>query len=420
MDVMTSITASYAHGFLCGHLVTAQTPESLLATDAGWVSKAVDDSAYRNSCRFYYESFVDSILPRKQLPASKGQQIAHLVSEVGKKCSVTLASGDFSFDFERIHLYFLPLGIVLFALEIDASGADLNGWTEAFGRLREVNGYDRLQAPEYLATLQPLLALCTTPEHKGNYTDLTDTGNKLKLFQLFEVKDSSDSLLYELGALAPIGCVDNSEDRNSPDPAYLQSLLTEHKIAVFRNWRALALFDTMTMLSTKLTAVDSWTWRESYFRMIYIHVLYQKTLLFYFNRRFRSEGVNIEELMYDIRELEHYYNFSNISYNFLPQTLYEAIDRGMGMERERKALHQHIEQVEQMRNQVSERKLNRVIVLLTFLTLASTLYDGTSLLTEAGGIETGSCWYRAIAVGLALIAFSLILYIMYHNRHRKV
>ena len=118
--------------------------------------------------------------------------------------------------------------------------------------------------------------------------------------------------------------------------------------------------------------------------------------------------------------LPYYYSFSNISYNFLPQTLYEAIDRGMGMERERKALHQHVEQVEQMRNQVSERKLNRVIVLLTFLTLASTLYDGTSLLTEAGGIEAGSCWYRAIAVGLTLVALGLILYIIYHNRHRKV
>ncbi len=82
MDVMTSITASYAHGFLCGHLVTAQTPESLLATDAGWVSKAVDDIAYRNSCRFYYESFVDSILRRSQRPASSGQLFAHFVAEV--------------------------------------------------------------------------------------------------------------------------------------------------------------------------------------------------------------------------------------------------------------------------------------------------------------------------------------------------
>lgn len=413
-----SRAAAYAHSFLCGHLV-ANHP--LFATDPlfrDWQSQAVSEKSYKVSCLYYYESFVDSILPRESPSGQKQPTLGHYVKEVNAACTIELSSGSYTFRFERIHLFLFPLNIILFAIEIDESGADLNNLTEAHGRLRDVNRYAEMKAQGYLKALQPLLDLCGA--EKQDYTCLTDTGNKLKIFQTIECEQVTDELLYEVGTLSKIGCVSDLSDRNTPSEEYKNHVLTTYKVSIYHNWSALALFDTMTLLARQLSESDRWTWSMSYFRMIYVHLLYQKTLLFYFNRRFRMADTDTEELLYDIREQEHYYGFSNISYNFLPQTLYEAIDRGMGMEIERKALHGHIEQVGQIRRQVSERKLNRIILLLTFLTLTSTLYDGTSLLTEMLGIDAGTCAYVRVALLLILCAALAVVAVWVLNRFKKV
>ena len=58
-----------------------------------------------------------------------------------------------------------------------------------------------------------------------------------------------------------------------------------------------------------------------------------------------------------MKEQEHWYAFSNISYNFLPQLIYRAIDTGLDIATEREQLHRHLEQEAERLEKNSERRL---------------------------------------------------------------
>ena len=133
-----------------------------------------------------------------------------------------------------------------------------------------------------------------------------------------------------------------------------------------------------------------WVWPNSYFRLIYIHALYQKTLLFVVNRQFRSAANDRKSirLLHKMKEQEHWYAFSNISYNFLPQLIYRAIDTGLDIATEREQLHRHLEQEAERLEKNSERRLAGLILFLTMLTVCSATYDGADAETVNNAVAT--------------------------------
>lgn len=209
---------------------------------------------------------------------------------------------------------------------------------------------------------------------------------------------------------------------NSPSDEYYNKLIRENTISVFKNWKALALFDTFTVLlksDSKSADRVCFTWKNFYFRLIYIHSLYQKTMLFDVNRRFRSgeQSKECRKLLHDMKVQEHWYAFSNISYNFLPQLLYKGIDFGLEIDKERESLRKYIEQESERQDQQNEQWIGKLVLYITIITILSALNDGTTFIRELFGIDAGSIWHKIIsAILILLIAIGIVILIKKYRR----
>lgn len=458
-------TINYSHLFLCGHLNTDKTSEYfLLENNRGWVKEEIDekleinddgtctkykpgDITYKELCNMYYESFIDSLISVKgRHLSSPYNKTAHYILDVNKECKLRhnkLSKGVWPFTVLRLHLFFFPYGICLFAIEIkDEEASDANDLTFAHNCLREVNSYMMLvektddsnnkykkwdlslDAPEYLKAIEPLIELCSKSGiYENKYSGLTLTGNKLKAFQIILSDNIEYDFLYELGTLSDIGCVKCHDSNNSPSDEYYNKLIKENTISVFRNWKALALFDTFTVLlnsDSKSADRVSFPWKNFYFRLIYIHSLYQKTMLFIVNKRFRSgeQSKECRNLLHDMKIQEHWYAFSNISYNFLPQILYKAIDFGLEIDKERESLRKYIEQESERQDQQNERRIGKLVFYITIITILSALNDGSTLIRELLNVCQGSTSHIIISVVLLLLILIGILIVMSNKRFK--
>ena len=106
--------------------------------------------------------------------------------------------------------------------------------------------------------------------------------------------------------------------------------------------------------------------------------------------------------------------FPAISYNFLPQMIYEKINFGLGVDKEREELHKYIEQENLRQRESSDRKLSKAELCLTIFAISSAIYDLVSLIRDWAGIEIPSCGHKIIvsAVVLFFIAILCLVYII--------
>lgn len=388
---------------------------------------------YRYWCGAYYESYVESLLDSGQAQEKKSylyNETGHWVIDADSACCLKYCSHDkscnlldtssstsreYRFTVKRLHLFRFAFGKCIFAIEIHASDVNLDDLTFFHYAMRDVSmlkgaKYDGWN--EYLHALEPLKDM--SPD--GEYTGWVDTGAKLKAFQIVGSDYIGDDLLYELGTMSAIGSLKDG-GYFSPSEAYYNSIMTVNKVSVFRNWSALALLDTFTVVGKGLDR--DFVWAASYFRMIYVHVLYQKDLLFDINRRFRNPDAVLDArgLVKEVKDIERYYAFPAISYNFLPQLIYEKIKEGLDVDKEREQIHKYIEQEtsrqEAEREKASaeaEKKLSMALTGLTILTLGSVLYDVTSLVSEFIGVGTVCC-QRWVSAGVFVVIFIVVYFL---------
>lgn len=437
-----ALRIGYSHTYLCGHLNTSKSAHEVESCDSRWEREILEEAEYRNIGNIYYESFVDSLVEVKQ---HKQHGVyggtAHLTMKRDILCKLNhskLGPNGWEFTVCQLHLFFFPYDICLFAIEIDEKGnCDPNQLTMAHSLLRDVNSYERitgqerilLDAPRYIEAIEPLLKVCEVTDNKGKvthtpqYTDLAHTGNKLKAFQIIGANEFSDELLFELGTMSPIGCVKDHIQFFSPSTSYFNEIISNNTISAFQNWKALALFDTFTIIQKDGDDKNLWLWRDSYFRLIYIHAFYQKTLLFVVNNLFRSDAAHgkYATLLQQMKEQEHWYAFTNISYNFLPQMIYKAIDYGLEIASEREQLHHYLVQEADRQESLQERHIGKLLTALTLLAVLSALYDGTSLIREVAGFETGICPHKWIAgsFSIVVVLFFLIWLLTYYRRKKQ-
>lgn len=380
-------------------------------------------------CGAYYESFVESLLDRDYTQDKRTDlynETGHWVLDVDSVCCLkscehdrscklihtcSCTSREYRFTVKRLHLFRFAFSKCIFAIELHEPDVNLDDFTYFHYAMREVSllqgakfdGWDG-----YLRSLEPLKEMSPN----GEYSGWVDTGAKLKAFQIVGSDYTGDDLLFELGSMAGIGSV-NAGGYYSPSEQYYGSIMTENKISVFRNWSALALLDTFTVVGKGLDL--NFIWAASYFRMIYIHVLYQKDLLFDINRRFRDPDAVLDArgLVSEVKDIERYYAFPTISYNFLPQLIYEKIKSGLEVDKEREQIHKYVEQEGRRQEEQQDKKFSNALAGLTILTLGSVLYDVTSWFAEIFGVNT-TCLYRVVA-GLVFVSILVVTYLLFRR-----
>ena len=415
--------------FLCGHFHRDKDMTQEALSCEQWNVVTLDDATSLK--RMFYAEFIDFFTDNCLI----------MNRRVDADLQLSFRENTYAYHVDELAVYQMPLGMTLFSVSIRMKVADLNDATAVLSSLRMIDYYkEEVHRPFIDAALMPVKKVYDSiVDSPGkDLPALVENGNKLKIFQVVN-RDASDGtpdlmkyedmrlLLYQLGSVAKVTA---GIDDYSPSEEYLQKVMDESRISIFRNWQALALTDTFTILADNAPAwlVENWT--RCYFSLIYIHSLFSKCYLFALNKRLRSVmavhrsvttrfltamGTRVSEIYVLIREFKQFdrqCRFHKISYNFMPLEIASAIDKGLCISEELEQLDNVIEREKQRRDEANDRLVNTLLFILSALTLGSAIWDFTSLMDQMFPYEAylGSTilGYRTVSL-IVLLALAFVL-----------
>jgi hypothetical protein len=214
--------------------------------------------------------------------------------------------------------------------------------------------------------------------------------NQLKLYTIINdpskkrFTEEEDITLFELSHAMPIGTI-RSGMSDKPTDEYFQQILKAHSISVYDNWKAISLLDSFTRLSCDF-ADPYKSWELDYFH-IYIHCLYSKFQLYYFNSQL-TDLLQFNKKTQAIRdrfvEFVNDYSLPYISYKFLPNLLYKKISASLEVKEEQEAMEKKIERINETYQNKKSKQLNTLLVVISILSLASVFNDISQWLVNLG------------------------------------
>ncbi len=387
----------YSHAFLVGSFNGIVSLE-MLEKDERWIKELVSlngeikryegDRGYNGLCTLYYKAHLDAMLEATDVKRPKFLQDVHhyihnLENEKGEGREIMLpvlkgrypnkTAFEYKFCLCKLHLYFFPLDFVLFAIEIDDSGTDLDDLTAAHSYLMGYWDSTAFNNPDLSKCMEPLTSYLSQEKP----CRLTKDGNKLKIFQTIKIDTDiiEDKLLYEIGTSSPIGCVKDSQRPDmKPAESYFKKIMEGNTVATFDNWRGLALVDSFTMLGK----ADSFYENDSnylYFPLIYLRCIFEKTFCFSRNNAYREDKAG-KKLTWEIEQMEKYYFYDNISYNFQPSLLYQRMAKALGIKEEREELTKQVKEKE-------EKRFDKILAYVAIFAVFSVVWDICSIVMKA-------------------------------------
>ena len=238
------------------------------------------------------------------------------------------------------------------------------------------------------------------------------SGSKFKLFSVIDLEEEIDhkkrlELLYDIGCVSKIGTAGGNETF-SPSNDYFDELM-KNKISVFNNYDILPLFDTFTVLGKGILDGDkqsfhSTTWSQLYFR-IFIHNLVIKFNLFRFNSEMIDDSVKVRD---QFEAFLNAYNVSHISYNFLPNLIYQEHRKTLDIEPELKKFQDRINRISQA---IQEQKQSRSNLLLGVVGLFTSISSVGPILSGVNNFQQKS--------GLNQISFYILITLVIYFNFRK-
>lgn len=356
---------------------------------------------------YYYPGFVKCLFPGKGLETG---------SELVKSFTYPMNS-TFSFDDKQviinyIDLFFFPDNYLIYCFKCTYTGSNLD-------EIVFLNNLIRNKKIKELEFIYPIVKSLAQD-------DCLNIGNKLKLFFClshdfnFSTGYDSDNLLYDLATCSPIGSSIGSgkNPELKPSAEYYADLIKNHRISVFDNWTGMSLFDTVTLIQRG--PVYNYNWEFRYFRILYVHSLFVKTFLAETSKEFylHERNKNLEE---EFHAFDQHYNFKQISYNFLPQIIYEKIRQGLNVEQEMQDIRNAIEKDHKKRQEhrefeeaTNEKRMNYVLFIIALLTVIEAVWHGSEWLRTAHEGIRGS----VLEIG-SLMSLIILYFIIYFRLRRR-
>lgn len=382
-----------------------------------------DSGTYNFLCSYFHKSHIDAMIEANDQERPKFLDSVHhyrlLINKTLPLSFFDSRSGKldvidgYNMNLKGLHVYCFPLGVTLFAIEIDDSGSLLEDLTLAHSIIRELptkwNGFTE----EFKETLNPIQTLVPNK----NVRDLVSRGNKLKIFQiaLVESGDWTDEHLYELATCVPIGIVGTSHVL-APSDNYYESMIRENTIAPFKDWKSMSIMDSFTSMiknegefnedKEKKWKGDELRWINSYYSLIYLRVLVQKSFLSTKNDQYRLNQSNAY-LMKDLTRMERYYFYDNISYNFLPDMLNKQMEKGLGIKEERAELSTQIKESE-------NKNTNTLSAIVSAFVIFSIAYDFYGIMKATTGNES-----PVMPLIIGILAALSIVYLIFRLARRS-
>ena len=251
------------------------------------------------------------------------------------------------------------------------------------------------------------------------------SGSKFKLFTVIDLEEEIDhkkrlELLYDVGCVSKIGTAGGNETY-SPSNDYFDELM-KNKISVFNNYDILPLFDTFTVLGKGILDGDkqsfhSTTWSQLYFR-IFIHNLVIKFNLFRFNSEMIDDSVKVRD---QFEAFLNAYNVSHISYNFLPNLIYQEHRKTLDIEPELKKFQDRINRISQA---IQEQKQSRSNLLLGVVGLFTSISSVGPILSGVNNIQQKSglnqiVFFLLLTLVILIVAIPLFIF-MFPDKAKKI
>jgi hypothetical protein len=262
----------------------------------------------------------------------------------------------------------------------------------------------------------------------SNFVDSDEySGSKFKIYSAFSVDESGaskdynrDHLLYEIGTGSMLGSV-ASGGYFTPSAEYFKEIM-KHRVSAFNSSTALALLDSYTVIGQNLFyangAINPFnfgSYNRIYFS-IYLFNLHLKYNVFRFNAKFKEDPVQYKSRFEDfINE----YNFSHISFDFLPNLIYSKMRAALGVELEIKNFEKRLKS---LAANIQEQQEKRQAALLTVISIISSIsiIDPVLELADAAKEywEIDSTLFRVLMTVITIsIAIPALTYLFpYHSK----
>lgn len=239
------------------------------------------------------------------------------------------------------------------------------------------------------------------------------SGSKFKIMTVIDCDDLNekrDHLLYDLGTSSPLKSAAGEGDYVPHKDYY--SLIMNNKVSYFNNWEALCLFDSLTVVGSGIldTPSNINTWNYSYFR-IYLFRLFFKYNLYRYNSDLHDNTIKLRN---KFERFLNNYNLSHISFNFLPNEIFNKIGEALHLDEELNTFQNRINRIS---SAIQEEKQSRTNALLQFVSVLGGLgsvkpvFDGLSLAQKYLGWSNW-LFYTLLVIILLGIGIGILAFIM--------
>ena len=433
------------NAFLCGHFTISNNPtdQILVLSENGWNREQFLDTTREYTKRFFYPEYVDFCFGSKV-----NETCVSFVKDINTEMNITIEGHKHHISIKEITLYLLPFKMALFSIHIKQETDDLNNCTKLLLNLRSIISYSDALLEYTNVVIKPIMDVynALTGKQSSNYAQLVENGNKLRIFQIIHTNDKTmealterekERILYELATLSNVSFSRGVNLSNSSE-AYIKKTMEKGKIDVFSNWCGLTLLDTFTIHAFAVNEKLISLWINRYFRMIYIHSLFQKSYLFNLNIRFKESlksnesfswrsrfhniiSQNVNNLVNEFEQFEQKCCFHKISYNFLPLRIYESIDKGLEIKEEMMQLFFLMGKEKQRRDIINNQTVNTLLFFISLITLFSAIWDMSCLLDKMYPykqyLHSQPFGYRTVTLFLFLVVCSV--FVIIYRRKKK-
>ncbi len=239
------------------------------------------------------------------------------------------------------------------------------------------------------------------------------SGSKFKVFSVFDCEISPldrRNMLFDLGTSSPINS-SIGEGNYAPHPDYFNEIM-KNKISIFNNWESLCLFDSFTTIGNGILSNygSRISWEDSYFR-VYLFRLFFKYNLYRYNSDLHDNTVQLRN---QFEQFLNQYNLSHISFNFLPNEIFNKIGVALDLDEELNTFQTRINRIS---TAIQEEKQSRTNALLQFVSVLGGLgsvmpvFDGLSLAKKYLG-WSNLLFYTLLVLILLGIGLGLLSFLM--------
>ena len=388
--------------------------------EAGYIDETIKDQQFHKN--YWYPEFRDIFFRKENketaariLVKSCNEKVTFLrrnhEKEVVKKTQTTINSKE---------VYLFPNGLHFFSISFDTTGLSLVDISDLTLSIRnftaELEGYKESEWVKWVENeVIAGIKIYSTWDQKTIPVD-EYSGSKFKLYSVVDLEPNDsinqqviDELLYDIGCVAKIGSAGGKE-YFSPSESYY-NLLLKDKISAFNNYAMLPLFDTFTTVGFGILSNDfsHITYNETYFR-IYLFNLFIKYNLYRYNSDMRLDSVKTRN---QFEKFLNNYNISTISYNFLPNLIFEKHRKSMLVEEELAKFEERINRISQSIQEDQQNRMNTLIGIVGLFTSIGSVEPAIALLENAR--ETIALqmepFYTLVILLLIIIALPILMYL---------